>query len=237
MDANQSEEFRTYFLLEFTRQLIRNSASVDVFKLIQLLKQEEDKKKQGTKEEKNIREFVKEKIKKEEEYSLSVKKGGQESPVFRSSYDRGVLKRDVSGKKSLFIPSTILPERLQYLRPTPTPGDIDLGKLNTFIQDPVVIAIECNGPNQGIIIGGTFGKKETSVVLTKEEIEEIIKKFSQQTKIPLQEGFFKVALNKLIISAIYSESMGSKFVLKKMLPPAPRSSLLINNQKIYSKFK
>lgn len=110
---------------------------------------------------------------------------------------------------------------------------MDLGKINTFIQDPIVRIIECNGPNQGVVISGVMGKKETNVILTKEEIEEIIKKFSEETKIPLQEGFFKVALRKLIISAIYSESVGSKFIIKKMLY-APQKNPLIRNQNIYS---
>jgi hypothetical protein len=226
MYADQSEEFKKYFLLKFTKQLIRNSASMEIYKLTEMLKQQEEGiKKQEIESKRKIKAFVKKRIKKNEEYTLSVKQGEEENLILKTDYGKGVIKKDISARKTLFIPEPMLPERLQYLRPIPTLGEIDLGKLNSFIQDPVVRIIECNGPDQGIVISGTMGKKETSVTLTKEEIEEIIKKFSEETKIPLQEGFFKVALNKLIISAIYSESVGSKFIIKKcFIPP---------HQKIY----
>jgi len=226
-----SEEFKEYFLLEFTKQLIRNSASVEIYKLISLLKQEEENLKKGElKEKKQIKEIVKGRVKQEEVYAVSVKKGIEKegSPIF-TGYKKDLIKQDISSKKTLFIPEPMLPERLRYLKPLSTKGEIDLGKINNFIQDPVVRMIECNGPNQGIIIGGSMGKKETTIILTKEEIEEVIKRFSEEAKIPLQEGFFKVAVKKLIISAIYSESVGSKFIIQKLLYN-PKENPLIRDQ-------
>jgi hypothetical protein len=37
-----SEKFKKYFLLEFSRQLIRNSANMEVYKLAKLLEQEKE---------------------------------------------------------------------------------------------------------------------------------------------------------------------------------------------------
>jgi hypothetical protein len=228
----ESEEFKKYFLLEFTKQLIRNSASVDVYKLVSMIKQKETAlKEQEIRGKKEIKEFVKKRVKEGEEYALSVKKEGEDS-VFMTGHDKRVIKKNLPSKKTLFIPEQMLPERLQYLRPLPTSGEIDLGKINTLIQDPVVRIIECNGPNQGVIISGVMGKKETNIILTKEEIEEIIKKFSEEAKIPLQEGFFKVALKRLVISAIYSEAVGSKFIIKKMLY-APEKNPSLMNKNVY----
>jgi len=227
----QSEEFKKYFLLEFTKELIRNSASVEIYKLINLLKQEEETLKKGElKEKRQIKSLVKRRVKQEENYAISIKKeaGKEGDPIF-TGYKKEIIKQDLSSKKTLFIPEPMLPERLRYLRPISTKGEIDLGKINNFIQDPVIRMIECNGPNQGVIIAGSMGKKETTITLTKEEIEEIIKKFSEEAKIPLQEGFFKVAVKKLIISAIYSESVGSKFIIQKLLYN-PRENSLIGNQ-------
>lgn len=76
MYDSQSEEFKKYFLLEFTKQLIRNSASVDIYKLVRLLREEEDEVKgKEVKEKRKIKEFVKKRVKEGEEYAISVKKG------------------------------------------------------------------------------------------------------------------------------------------------------------------
>ena len=62
-----------------------------------------------------------------------------------------------------------------------------------------------------------MGTKRTNIILSKEDISDVIKKFSETTKIPLQEGIFRVAIGKLILSAIISEVIGSKFIIKKMM--------------------
>ncbi|MFH1365328.1 MAG: hypothetical protein ABIH28_01975 [archaeon] len=237
-----SEEFKTYFLLEFTRQLIRNSADVEMYKLDRWVNQQEEekiklinlelgeRKNQVVQEKREIKRFIQKKIqqKEEERYIPSVKAEiSEESPVISAQY-KGMIKRNLPSRKPFFIPDLALPERLQYLKPLPTYEEIDLGKINNFIRDPVIRVIECNGPNQEIIINGVKGTKETNVLLTKEEIEEIMKKFSAETKIPLQEGFFKAVHGKLILTAIYSESADSKFIIKKMLIPPRRPNFLAN---------
>ena len=62
-----------------------------------------------------------------------------------------------------------------------------------------------------------MGTKKTNIILSREEVDQIIKKFSETTKIPIQEGIFKVVVGKLILSAIISEVIGSKFIIKKMM--------------------
>ncbi len=225
-----SEEFKEFFLLEFTKQLIRNSIDIEMQKLAYMVKQQEEKeinlineelkekKNQVIKDKKEIKRYVKEKIKKKEEYFSSIKKGPErEGSPFMVLSQKGLINRNVPFKNKSFIQEHSLPEKIQSLKPIPMPGEIDLGKINNFIQDPVIRTIECNGPEQNIIISGIHGAKETNISLTKEEIEDIIKKFSKETKIPLQEGLFKVAYGKFIISAIYSESIGSKFIIRKMI--------------------
>ena len=67
------------------------------------------------------------------------------------------------------------------------------------------------------MVHGSMGTKPTNLLLKKEEIDEIIKKFSEATKIPQNEGIFKAVVGKLILSAIISETIGSKFVIRKMM--------------------
>ena len=110
-----------------------------------------------------------------------------------------------------------MPQTFQYLKPTPTNTEIDLGRLNAFAQDPLVKVIECNGPDENIIVHGSMGTKPTNIILKKEEIDEIIKRFAEAAKIPQDEGIFKAVFGKLILSAIISETVGSKFVIRKMM--------------------
>ena len=53
-------------------------------------------------------------------------------------------------------------------------------------------------------------------MVTKEEIDEVIQKFSEASRIPIQEGIFRVAVGKLLLSAIISGVIGSKFIIKKL---------------------
>ena len=95
---------------------------------------------------------------------------------------------------------------------------IDLGKLHPLIRDPLVKVIECNGPDEKIIVIGAMGRKNTKIILTKEEINNTINKFSEAAKIPVHEGVFKVVFGTLIFSAMISEVVSSKFLIRKMAP-------------------
>jgi len=112
-----------------------------------------------------------------------------------------------------------LPAHLQYLKPTGPPTkklDIDLGKLNPFLQDANVREIETEGEDEVVTVKGTMGKKPTSIKLSKEEIDEILDKFSKEAKIPKTEGLFKVTLGNLVLTAMVSEAISSRFIIKKI---------------------
>ncbi len=129
---------------------------------------------------------------------------------------RSEYQPDPFKKLGFWVYDSPLPEHIQYLRPNPTNKDIDLSKLNPLINDPMVNAIECYGPEENVVVKGRMGIKKTPLILTKEEISDTIDRFSKETKIPVQEGVFKVVAGRLILLAIISEVVGSKFVIKKM---------------------
>ena len=212
-----SKGFRKLFLLEFTKQLIDAYAPEDIAKLEKILKKEG---KEGTIIQKESKELVKGILHEKEKELKFLEKGRtplkQRKPDLKKSLDSLRKIRPV-----LRIPETRLPQTFQYLRPTPTNTEIDLGRLNTFIQDPLVKVIECNGSDENIIVHGSMGTKPTNIILKKEEIDEIIKRFADAAKIPQDEGIFKAVFGKLIFSAIISETVGSKFIIKKMMY-APR---------------
>ncbi|MDO8528934.1 MAG: hypothetical protein Q7S06_03530 [Nanoarchaeota archaeon] len=120
-------------------------------------------------------------------------------------------------KKTFRIPEPILPPKFQYLHPYPVPKEIDLGRLNPLIKDSMVRVIECNGEDEPVIVEGTMGRKTTKIVLNKGEIDEIIKRFSEEGKIPVRHGIYRIVVGKLIFSAIISEIVSTKFMIKKMV--------------------
>jgi len=118
-------------------------------------------------------------------------------------------------KRILRIPENKLPERLQYLKPSPTYEKINLGKLMPLINDLNVESIECPGPNQKVFVEGKMGKKSTGTILSQEEINQIFNEFSSKSKIPIGEGISKVAVGRLTFTAIKTESE-TTFIIKKM---------------------
>lgn len=203
---NQSEEFKHIFILTFTKELIINSIA-DEFKRLKV-------------QEKIEKEILKEKTKKiikeyEKPLSLSPEKQLKAMTQFKPLPKPFIINK--AAPRRLIIPQARFPQRLQYIKPTVStmPFQIDLGKLDPFIKDPGVQIIECNGPDEKIIVK-TPAEKPTNVTLTKEEIDEVIQKFSEVSKIPIQEGIFRVAVGNLLLSAIISGVIGSKFIIKKL---------------------
>ena len=109
-----------------------------------------------------------------------------------------------------------------------------------MIKDPAIKIIECNGPDEHIFVKGSMGAKPTDIVLNKEDINKIIKKFSEPAKIPLHVGIYRIVLGTLILLAITSEVISSKFIIKKMrynqqFMGMPPSTSRINQQAAFIK--
>ncbi|MEK6897949.1 MAG: hypothetical protein AABX28_01175 [Nanoarchaeota archaeon] len=220
------EDKKIISLLEFTRELIRNSGG-EIFELKEILDkrhEEEEKKKEESKQLTEITEDSREfdNLSNWKEKNIEEEKGGKilKEPFVKKIFARisAPLRRNSPGKAPpvLRIPVQKLPPRFEYLKPTPTAKEIELGKLNPLIRDPLVRGIECNGQNTAIVVTGSMGMKNTNIVFDESEINEIIEKFSQATKIPYGDGVFHVVFGKLIFLAIVSPEIGSKFVIKKM---------------------
>lgn len=213
-----SERFKKFFLLEFTRELINNYVPKELVKLEEIVekKDEEIVKEKPKPENSTIKEIVK-----SHDRKLRRNRHVELQPIhLRTSAER--LRENVVRMKHtkpiLKVPEPRLPPTMDYLKPSPsrTNVEMDLGKLNPIIQDPLVKVIECNGPEENVFVRGAMGTKPTRIVLNKEEIDEVIKTFSEETRIPADEGVFKAVTGRLIISAIVSETVGSKFIIKKM---------------------
>ncbi len=207
---------RGFILAEFTRELIRHSAKGEFLELEKFIKE----KIVSEKSKLEKRESMKKLVEVEEDYTKSGFRSNLEIPpeILGGGVQlkRRILKQPVP--MTSLVPTRFrIPPRFQYLKPTPTNVEIDLGKLNPLIKDPLVKEIECPGENINIMVEGMMGRKKTNISMTKDEIDEVINKFSSTTKIPRQEGFYRVVAGKLILSAVISNVTSSKFVIKKMI--------------------
>lgn len=222
MLEQKKEDFKKRFLLLFTKELIRNTGAGEIFRLKKILNKEENIQVSKKEKEKLIKLELSSPIKHEPTMGEILKK------IKTKNFNKKLTNRFVRKIKKpiLRIPETHLPPRFQYLKPTASNIQIDLGKLNPLINDYAIDAIECVGADKNILVKGKMGTKPTGIILTKEEIEKIINKFSEITKIPINEGIFKVATGKLILNSIVSKNLGSKFTIKKIknqniIRPAP----------------
>ncbi|MBI2003958.1 hypothetical protein HYS72_00650 [Candidatus Pacearchaeota archaeon] len=201
MLENSSVELKTLVLLDFTKRLIISKNPMEF-----LVRQELPKTKRD-----EFAEKINKKIPEE------IKAGTFFQPPTKSF--------EISRQKSqpiLKIPETKLPPQFAYLRPYATNEiDLNLGGLNPFLTDPAVNVIESNGPDKAVLVKGRMGAKPTNIILSEQEINQIIQIFSKKSKIPAGEGFTKIVLGNYVLSAIVSKETGSKFIITK-LPPAAR---------------
>lgn len=234
LSSNKELDFaklRKFILLEFTRQLIKNSIPQEVIKLQTAIEKKREERLEKT------REIIKERIKEEDRdvYQKSIVGKTMEisSPLERINPFRKkrvthfnplpsetasmITKGNPPVRIRLSIPETRFPAHIQYIKPIPMEKEIELGKINPLIKDYKVKTIECYGPGENIIVQGDMGTKKTGIILEEEEINNVIDRFSRETRIPIQEGIFKVVAGKLVFLAIISEIVGSKFIIKKML--------------------
>lgn len=211
-----SEEFGAIFLLHFTRELIKNSRQGAIFELKNIVKERDEEIKSG------INRLIKSK-KKASGFQKSIMTKAPSKITFEET-SKGKNPFEIPRQKfkpivrprRLTIPDSRLPQQFQYLQPTPSNQQIDLGKLNPFIQDNHVIAIECYGANQTIMVRVPDLRK-TGINFSQEEINQVIQKFSEATKIPFHDGVFKVAFGKLIFSANVLNNTCSNFVIRKIM--------------------
>ncbi|MCR4327526.1 MAG: hypothetical protein NUV46_03015 [Nanoarchaeota archaeon] len=238
MLEHTSDEVRLKALIGVVRNLIENSRNTEIFRLDEIIKENSFlPSRKITKEEirEKIKEEVKEKIKEEiqekieKENSMRFEGVKVEEKLFRTSPP--IQKKvfpitqasqqnrppEFKVKRVLKIPKVSFPNYLRSVKPVPSErASIDLGKLNPFIEDRNVTSLESEGENEPVYVMGSMGRKPTNLRLSKREIDEVINRFSEQSRIPKSQGMFKVAVGKLLLTAMLSNSVSSRFVIEKI---------------------
>ncbi|MDP3986727.1 MAG: hypothetical protein Q8P81_00705 [Nanoarchaeota archaeon] len=160
-----------------------------------------------------VKKIVREKIREDSEIVSNLEGSFNSSSRKLFAEDRSEQRGYLS---SFRIPDSVLPETVRHIKPVPRPERINLGRLNKLLNDPFVKTIECNGPDEKIVVIGVMGRKITLISLSKEEVDDVLLVFSELGKIPLKPGLFKVVFGNLMLSAIVSEIAGSRFSIQKM---------------------
>ncbi len=88
-------------------------------------------------------------------------------------------------------------------------------KVDSLLNDDAIRIIECSDGILRVNTGSGKGNEETGFRLDEQEIKEIIKKFSEKARIPLAGGIFKASIGNLMINAIISDAIGSRFLIIK----------------------
>jgi hypothetical protein len=231
-----SKEFRESFLLKFTKEILENTEAYRNLRIKggvkEVIKESRERRIIATSDirahEEKINEIKKEQVKgiiteriraeTRKVYEIGKKDLSTELKNISEPIFRPIAKNPFVRKipPILRIPEPELPETVRYLRPQPSAEQIDLGKLNILIRDPLVKVVECNGTEENIIVMGIMGRKKTPIILSKEEIEQVLLAFSEAAKIPVNEGLFKAAVGSSVISAVISDIVGIKFVIRKI---------------------
>jgi hypothetical protein len=207
---NSSQDFRNFFLKNFTRELIINQYEIngnnyDILKLSFTKKNYPKIKNQklGSQELSLNRLDNFGNVKKENKFPLT-------QQGFKN------LKYLEQAPRTLNVPKVKIPKELFYLKPNSENFNFSIGKLDVFVNEPNVQTIECNGPGKPIFVSVNGILKKTNLYLEESEINEIFEKFSKQEKIPLIGGVIKIASGNLLLLGIISDIVKPKFILKKI---------------------
>jgi hypothetical protein len=92
---------------------------------------------------------------------------------------------------------------------------LGLNQIEQLIANPTIAVVECPGPGRFILVKKGFKKIATKITLNREEIEEILNYFSNESRIPRIGGVFKAIVDNLILTAIDSPYGGPKFIITK----------------------
>lgn len=91
-------------------------------------------------------------------------------------------------------------------------------KFQNMLQNKGIVSIECPGPEKFVSVRRADGKQiVTKIILTKEDIENVLNYFSDQSMIPRIGGVFKAIIGNLIITAIDSDIAGPRFIVSKVI--------------------
>jgi len=89
------------------------------------------------------------------------------------------------------------------------------GRMLNLLNDRLLSHVECFGPSIPLSVVKFGQKQRTNIVLSESEIKSFLAYISEKAKIPLEDGVFKVVVDGMLVNAIVSDAVGTKFMIKK----------------------
>ncbi len=220
MIETSTKETRGYFLLQFTKQLIKSNKNINIYLLDEILKQRLPHQR---KQVYMTKETIQEKL---EQRKKPLENPKETSILIQDLRNIPLSKKNTlpilnNQKKKLTMPASRIPENL-IPRPNKDLDQVNFGKLQMLLNDSNVREIEVEAPNQKTIVNGIMGRKNTNIILTQSEIETLTNNLSLFSKIPISEGITKIAISNLTITIIKSEKDIHFIIRKNSQTPVPK---------------
>ncbi len=89
------------------------------------------------------------------------------------------------------------------------------GKIQSLLMDPTIMSIQCSGPTQSLSIVKRGQRQTTKIMLSQDEINEVLTKFAEDAHIPFTEGPFQAIVNDMNIAGVSSSLVGSSFIINR----------------------
>lgn len=194
-----SGDYKKFILVEFVKQIMKINHNYKE-------KIEEDL----------LKEKVSKIIQKRTQERLEQQTNKERKIQIPSIFKKQNKKLLIAPQKSLPMLKIPLPLTVRHIRPIPYHPEIDLKKLQPFVKDPTVTAIIIK-PNENVIVKRGIEKRQTQIILSLEEIDQIIETFAQLSKIPI-ENFYKVVVGNLELNAIDPRGQNPKLIITKIHP-------------------
>lgn len=128
-------------------------------------------------------------------------------------------KIEITQKPKLIIPQIPAKSIVQAVPVMPnvpaTPTIPVLDRITKIFMDPSVQVLNCPGSDKKILIARMGLVQATQISFSEQEIKELMAELSTRTRIPFKSGLVKLIYQNLIITAVISEFVGTKFVVER----------------------
>ncbi|MDP2925403.1 MAG: hypothetical protein Q8N99_03460 [Nanoarchaeota archaeon] len=144
----------------------------------------------------------------------------QRKPIVQTTTQ--VMQKIEPNVKSIQSPAVEREEKIVFPKNLPkreiTPMESGYKKIEPILKDATIQMIECPGPGKNLLVKKYDKINVTRLTLSQSQITDIISEFSKQARIPPVGGILKAAIGNMIISAVISEFVGSRFIINKSTP-------------------
>lgn len=137
----------------------------------------------------------------------------------RSPFPHQIISKTTQIKTTTTTTNEIKPleNKVQIQKPSkPQQKTISgLPHINPLLADPAVQSLECTAPGKPLLVNKGGLIQATNFSLNQDEINTFMREISERTRIPLTQGLFKAFIGNLVITAVISDIIGTRFVIQK----------------------